>query len=78
VVIMHLDSLQVHVVPDVEVPAKSAPGLAFSADGNWLVIAVNAGTATRLLAWQPGLDQPYESTPVPGTVAGTPSVVALP
>jgi hypothetical protein len=77
VVIMHLDSGQVHVVPNVEVPAKSVPGLAFSADGSWLVIALNAGTATRLLAWQPGLEQPYESAPVAGPLAGTPSVVTL-
>jgi hypothetical protein len=78
VVIMHLDGGQMYVVPDVEVPAKSVPGLAFSADGNWLVIALNAGDFTRLLAWQPRLEQPYESAPVAGAGAGAPSIVALP
>jgi hypothetical protein len=78
VVIMPLDAGALAVVPDVEVPAKAPPGLAFSADGAWLVMAVNAGSTTRLLAWQPGLSQPYESAPVAGSVVGAPAVVALP
>lgn len=69
VAVLHLDTGALDVVPGVELPAKSAPALAFSAHSRWLVIALDGGTTTRLLAWRPGLRQPFESWPVPGRVA---------
>jgi hypothetical protein len=78
VVVLHLGIAEaLDVIPGVEVPAKAPPGLAFSADGAWLVMAFNAGSATRLLAWRPGLSLPYESAPVAGPVVGAPAIVAL-
>lgn len=67
----------VRVVPGVELPAKTAPALLYSADGRWLVIGLDAGTRTRLLAWRPGLTRPYETHPVPGLVFGTPPAIGL-
>jgi len=78
VAILHLDTGTVDVVPGIEVPAKQAPGLTFSADGRWLVVALNAGTRTRLLAWRAGLTRPYESRAISGLVWGPPAIIVLP
>lgn len=79
--ILHLDggtdTGAVDIVPKVEIPAKTGPGLAFSADGQWLVLALNAGTKTRLLAWRPGLRCAYESSPVEGLAYGQPPLAVL-
>jgi hypothetical protein len=74
VAVLHLDTGALDLVPGVEIPAKNPPGLMFSADSSWLVLALNAGTATRLLAWRSGLTAVYETTPVPGLVWGPPAV----
>jgi hypothetical protein len=74
VAVLHLDTGALHLVPGVEIPAKNPPGLMFSADSSWLVMALNAGTATRLLAWRAGLTAVYETTPIPGLVWGPPAV----
>lgn len=74
VAVLHLDTGELDLVPGVEIPAKNPPGLVFSTDSRWLVMALNAGTATRLLAWRPGLPAAYETTPIPGLVWGPPAV----
>ncbi|MFG1622676.1 hypothetical protein [Kribbella sp. NPDC049227] len=75
IAIMRLDTGRLEIVPGIELPAKSQPGLAFTGRGDWLVIALNAGSRTRLLAWHPGLRQPYETTPLPGPVHDPPTLV---
>ncbi len=77
VAVLHLDTRRLEIVPGIEIPAKMSPGLAFSADGRWLAIALNAGTRTRLLAWRSGLRHPYETMPIPGQVLGSPTLVML-
>jgi hypothetical protein len=59
-------------------PRKCQRDLAFSADGRWLVMALNAGTKTRLLARRPGLIHPYESTSITGLVWNPQAIVVLP
>ena len=78
VAILHLDTGRLTIVPGVEVPAKADPGLAFSADSRWLVIALDAGSKTRLLAWRPGLAQPYESKPIAGQTLQPPPILVVP
>ncbi|MFD7160531.1 hypothetical protein ACFV9C_38510 [Kribbella sp. NPDC059898] len=78
IAVMHFDSGRLEIVPGIEMPAKSSPGLAFSADGHWLAIALNAGNRVRLLAWRSGLARPYETGAVPAQVLGTPTIVPLP
>lgn len=79
IAVLHLDTGRLEIVPGIEVPAKTGgPGLAFTADSRWLMITLNAGRKTRLLAWRPGLAQPYESKPIPGAAIGAPPVVVLP
>ncbi len=78
IVLLHLDTGALEIVPGVEIPAKMSPALAFTADGHWLVMALNAGTTTRLLAWRHGLARPYESQALPGLVWGPPAILVLP
>lgn len=74
---LRLDTGRVGIVPGIELPSQGSAGLAFSADDRWLVIALNAGSTTRLLAWRPGLARPYECAPVPAQALGTPPVEVL-
>lgn len=62
-------------MPGIELPTKSQPGLTFTGRDDWLVIALNAGSRTRLLAWRPGLRQPYETNALPGPVHDPPTLV---
>ena len=78
IAILNVDTGRLTIVPGIEVPAKASPGLAFSADSRWLVIALDAGSKTRLLAWRPGLARPYESTPVAGQTLQPPPIVVVP
>ncbi|MFI7063713.1 hypothetical protein ACIBL3_22195 [Kribbella sp. NPDC050124] len=75
IAIMQLDTGRLDLVPGIELPAKSQPALAFADRGDWLVIALNAGSRTRLLAARPGLRQPYETTALPGLVHHPPTLV---
>jgi WD40 repeat protein len=78
IVILQLDTGVIEVVPGIETSATSPPGLAFSADGRWLVVALDAGSRTRLLAWHSGLTHPYESKPIAGKALPTPAIAVLP
>lgn len=75
IAIMQLDTGRMSLVPGIELPAKSQPALAFAGGGDWLVIALDAGSRTRLLAWRPGLRQPYETNALPGLVHDPPTLV---
>ena len=78
IAILNVDTGRLAIVPGVEVPAKADPGLAFSADSRWLVIALDAGSKTRLLAWRPGLAHPYESKPIAGQTLQPPPILVVP
>lgn len=65
-------------VDTVLAEGAESPSLAFSADGRWLVIALDAGSNTRLLAWRSGLAHPYETTPIAGQGLGPAPMAALP
>ncbi len=75
IAVMRLDTGRLDIVPGIELPAKSQPGLDFADRGGWLAIALDAGSRTRLLAWRPGLRQPYETTALPGLVHDSPTLV---
>jgi hypothetical protein len=75
IAITQLDTGRLSIVPGIELPAKSQPGLAFTGHGDWLVMALDAGSRTRLLAWRPGLRQPYETNALPGLVHDPPTLV---
>ncbi|WP_130446713.1 hypothetical protein [Kribbella rubisoli] len=71
---LDLDTGRLEIVPGIELPAKSQPALAFAKEG-WLVIALDAGSRTRLLAWHPGLRHVYETAALPGVVHPPPTLV---
>jgi hypothetical protein len=77
VAVADLSTGRVALVPGVQLPASPPPGLAFSADSRWLIIALNAGRQVRLLTWRPGLTTPQETAAVAVSASGTPSIVAL-
>jgi len=78
VAILHFDTGQVDVVPGVELPPLGyGATLAFSPHDRWLVIALNAGSTTRLLAWRPGLAQPFERPPIPAKALYAPPLEVL-
>jgi hypothetical protein len=76
IAVLHLDTDRLELVPGVELPAKSAPGFAFTPDSRWLAITLNAGTRTRVLLWRPGLAHPYETASVPGLALSPPAIAA--
>ncbi|WP_329000217.1 hypothetical protein OHA18_38005 [Kribbella sp. NBC_00709] len=75
IAIVQLGTGRLTIVPGIDLPAKAQPGLAFAGRGDWLMMALDAGTRTRLLAWRPGLRQPYETSALPGPVHNPPTLV---
>ena len=77
VAVLSTSSGSITIVPGVELPTAPVPGLAFS-DNGWLILALNNGPTTRMLAWRPGLARPYESPVVHAEATGRPPLVVLP
>jgi hypothetical protein len=78
IAILHFDTGRVDVVPGIELPPLGyGAALAFSPNDQWLVIALNAGSTTRLLAWRPGLAHPYESHRIPAKALYAPALEVL-
>ena len=77
VAVLALSSGSITIVPGVELPTAPVPGMAFS-DHGWLILALNNGPTTRLLAWRPGLARPFESPVVHAVATGRPPLVVLP
>jgi hypothetical protein len=79
IAVLDLHTERTHTVSDVTVPPKSNPGLAFSPDGRWLAIALDAGTKTRLLAWRVLAQnrRAIETASVPGRNYSSPPLIAL-
>ncbi|GAA1594740.1 MULTISPECIES: hypothetical protein [Kribbella] len=75
--VLQLASGRLEIVPGIELPPKSSPGLAFSADGRWLAIALDAGPRIRLLAWRSGVQHPYEAKPIRGQVLWAATVATV-
>ena len=79
IALLDLDTSQLQIVPGLEFAPKTQPGLVFSPDSRWLVIALNEALRTRLLVWTPGLGQPMQSrAELPGQLALTPPIAILP
>jgi hypothetical protein len=57
---LDLESGQLTVLPGVLRAPKSPFGVAFSPDGQWLAVAVNDGTQTRVLLYDHRLRGPYD------------------
>lgn len=71
--LVDLDDGTVRALPGLAMGSETSPGLAFSPDGEWLVVAVGAGYKTRLLLYTADGAGPYDpQIEVPG-LAGSPT-----
>jgi hypothetical protein len=78
VAVLHLDTGALERVAGLILPPTDLPGLAFSARGDWLVIALNEGRGAELVLWRPGLARPLRpGIRIPDLVLQTPPVLAL-
>ncbi len=61
---LHLDTGRLDVVPGIELPGKVGLSMAFAPRSDWVVVALDQGVSTRLLAWHPGLAKLQEAAPI--------------
>lgn len=78
-VVLDLRSGVLDRVTGLELPPTTAAGLSFSDRGDWLVIAVDGGSATGLLLWRSGLTRPLRAgVAVRGPMSLPPALAPLP
>ncbi len=75
VVILHLHTGGLDIVPGLELPPATWAGLAFDATGRWLLATVSEGKRGELLAWQQGMPGPALVTTLPGPLATAPPLL---
>jgi len=69
VVVVHLNTGCLDIVPGLELPPLTGAGLAFDATGRWLLIMVSEGQRGELLAWRQGMPGPALVATLPGPLA---------
>lgn len=69
VVILHLHTGSLDIVPGLELPPLTWAGLAFDATGRWLLTTVSEGRRGQLLTWRQGMPGPALVTTLPGPLA---------
>ena len=77
VVVLHLHTGSLDIVPGLELPPMTWAGLAFDATGRWLLTTVSEGKHGELLAWRQGMPGPALVTTLPGPLATAPPLLAL-
>jgi hypothetical protein len=79
VVVLHLHTGSLDIVPGLELPPMTWAGLAFDATGRWLLTTVSEGEHGELLAWRQGMPGPSLVTILPGPLMTAPPLLpALP
>ena len=78
VVVLHLYTGSLDIVPGLELPPQAQTGLAFDATGSWLLATVSEGNGGELLAWRHGMPGPALLTSLPGPLADPPPLLAAP
>jgi hypothetical protein len=78
VVVLHLRTGRLDMVPGLELPPGTWAGLAFDATGSWLLATVSEGSRGELLAWRPGMTGPALVTSLPGPLEGPPPLLPAP
>jgi hypothetical protein len=77
VVVLHLDTGELDVVPHLELAPKTQAGLAFDNTSASLFITTGEGDHGELLIWRHGMSGPAVVTTVPGPIAGAPPILVL-
>jgi hypothetical protein len=75
VVVLHLHTGSLDIVPGLELPPLTWTGLAFDATGRWLLTTVSEGERGELLAWRQGMPRPALVTTLPGPLATAPPLL---
>jgi hypothetical protein len=75
VVVLHLRTGGLDVVPGLELPPGTGAGLAFDATGGWLLATVSEGARGELLAWRQGMPGPALVTGLPGPLMAPPPLL---
>ena len=78
VVVLHLRTGRLDLVPGLELPPQTQTGLAFDATGRWLLATVSEGDHGGLLAWRPGMPGPALVTSLPGPLDPAPPLLPVP
>ena len=76
VVVLHLQTGSLDIVPGLELPPAAWAGLAFDATGRWLLTTVSQGERGELLAWRQGMPGPALVTTLPGPLVTAPPLLA--
>lgn len=77
VVVLHLDTGRLDVVPGLELPPGAGAGLAFDATGSSLLATVSEGSRGELLVWRRGMPGPALVTSLPGPLMAAPPLLPL-
>jgi hypothetical protein len=77
VVVLHLHTGSLDIVPGLELSVENLAGLAFDATGSWLLATVNEGDRGELLAWRRGMPGPALITSLPGPLMAPPPLLIL-
>jgi len=77
VVVLHLYTGSLDIVPGLELPPQAQTGLAFDATGRWLLATVSEGDHGGLLAWRPGMPGPALVTSLPGPLDPAPPLLPV-
>ena len=75
VVVLHLHTGSLDIVPGLELPPLTWAALAFDATGRWLLATVSEGERGELLAWRQGMPGPALVTTLPGPLATAPPLL---
>ena len=78
VVVLHLRTGSLDVVPGLELPPGTWAGLAFDPTGRWLLATVSEGDRGELLAWRRGMPGPALVTSLPGPLDEAPPLLPVP
>jgi len=78
VVVLHLHTGRLDIVPGLELPPQTATGLAFDPTGRWLLATVSEGEYGELLTWRPGMPGPALVTTLPGPLGPPPPLLPVP
>ena len=78
VMVLHLRTGGIDIVPGLELAPETAAGLVFDPTGNWLLAMVSKGDRGELMAWRQGMTGPALVTSVPGPLMAPPPVLPAP
>jgi len=75
VVVLHLRTGSLDIVPGLELPPATWAGLAFDTTGRWLLTTVSQGGRGELLVWRQGMPGPALAATLPGPLVTAPPLL---